>query len=67
MSEYIPDYNDLFNEFEAEQEQKEKKLPKCDCCGKRISTDKFFNVEGTYICPSCIEDFIVDTEDYMED
>lgn len=65
--DYIPDYNDLFNEFEENEARKEARFPKCDCCGKRITTDKFFNVEGTYICPSCIEDFIVDTEDYMED
>lgn len=67
MPDYIPDYTDLFNEYEAAQEQKEKKLPECSCCGKKITTDRFFNVEGTYICPSCIEDYIVDTEDYMED
>lgn len=67
MYEYIPDYNDLFEEFEEEEARKEARFPKCDCCGKRITTDKFFNVEGTYICPSCIEDYIVETEDYMED
>ena len=67
MYDSIPDYNDLFNEFEAAQEESEKKLPKCDCCGNRISTEKFFNVEGTYICPACIADYIVDTDDYMED
>ena len=67
MSDYIPDYNDLFEEFEEEQSRKEERFPKCDCCGKRITTVKFFNVEGTYICPECIEDFIVDTEDYMEE
>lgn len=66
MSEYIPDYNDLFDQFEEEEAQKEERFPKCDCCGKRITTKRFFNVEGTYICPECIEDFIVDTEDYME-
>lgn len=67
MSEYIPDYNDLYEAFEAEEEEKSKRLPKCDCCGKRISTEKFFNIEGTYICLVCIEDFKVDTDDYMED
>lgn len=67
MYESIPDYNDLFEEFEEEEARKEERFPKCDCCGKRITAYKFFNVEGTYICPSCIEDFIVETEDYMED
>lgn len=67
MSDYIPDYNDLFNQHDAEQERQLRKHPKCDCCGKRITTDKFFNIEGTYICPECIEDFKVDTDEYMED
>lgn len=67
MSDYIPDYTDMFNEYEARQQAQEEKYPKCDCCGGRITTDKFFNVEGTYICLDCIEDFKVDTDEYMED
>lgn len=67
MLDYILDYTDLFNEHEAEQERRIEKHPKCSCCGERILEDKFYNIEGTYICPSCIEDYIVDTEDYMED
>lgn len=65
--DYVPDYTDLHSEYESEQEIRLDKLPKCDCCGKRIFTDKFFNVEGTYICLDCIEDYKVDTDDYMED
>lgn len=67
MSQYIPDYTDLFNEHEARQQRWEDKYPKCDSCGKRITTEKFFNVDGTYYCLDCMEDFKVDTEDYMED
>jgi formylmethanofuran dehydrogenase subunit E len=67
MRDYIPDYNELFEDYEARQERQEKKLPKCDCCGERIVKEKFFNVEGTYICPSCIEDYIVNTDEYLED
>ena len=67
MYDSVPDYTDLFNEYEARREGKMEKFPKCDCCGKRIFTDKFFNVEGTYICLDCIEDYKVDTDEYMED
>lgn len=67
MSDYIPDYTEQHEEYEARLEREAKKLPKCDCCGERIVTDKFFNVEGTYICRDCIEDYEVDTDDYMED
>lgn len=67
MSDYIPDYNDLFHQHDAEQERILRKHPKCDCCGDRIVDDKFYNIEGTYICKVCIEDYKVDTEDYMEE
>ena len=67
MSDYIPDYSDLFNQHDAEQERALRKHPKCDCCGNRIVDDKFYNIEGTYICMVCIEDYKVDTEDYMEE
>ena len=67
MYESIPDYTYLFNQHEAEQERRSRRYPKCDCCGGRIFAEKFYNVEGTYICDVCIEDFKVDTEDYMED
>ena len=43
MRDYIPDYNELFEDYEARQERQEKKLPKCDCCGERIVKEKFFN------------------------
>ena len=67
MSEYIPDYNDLYEAFAEEQAEKEKKFPKCDYCGERIVEEKFYNIEGTYICVNCIDDFKVDTDNYMED
>lgn len=65
--DYTPDYTDLHAEYDARQQRQEEKYPKCDCCGGRITTDKFFNVEGTYICLECINDFKVNTDDYMED
>lgn len=67
MSDYIPDYTDMFNEYDARQQAQEKKYPKCDCCGDRIVDDKFYNIEGTYICKTCIEDFKVDTDDYINE
>ena len=44
---HIPDYNDLHDEYEAEQERKLNKLPKCDCCGQPITDDYFYNIDGT--------------------
>jgi formylmethanofuran dehydrogenase subunit E len=68
MSEYIPDYNDLYEAFEAEEEEKSKRLPKCDCCGNPIAEEHFYNIDGTYICEGCMkEEYRVNTQDYMED
>lgn len=67
MYEHIPDYTEQFEEYEARLEDEAGRLPKCECCGERITTEKFFNIEGTYICPTCINDFIVNTDEYLED
>ena len=66
MSDYIPDYAEQHEDYEAQLEREAEKLPKCDCCGERITTDKFYNIEGTYICKVCIEDYEVETEDYIK-
>lgn len=64
----IPDYNDLYDEYEAEQERKLSKLPKCDCCGEPITDDYFYNIDGTYICEGCLErDYRKKTDDYIEE
>ena len=67
MYEYIPDYTDQYAAYEAEQERRQRKYPRCDCCDEVILTERFYNIEGTYICEECIEDFMVNTEDYIED
>lgn len=64
---HIPDYNDLHDEYEAEQERKLNKLPKCDCCGQPITDDYFYNIDGTYICEDCLSDYRQKTDDYIED
>ena len=66
--DYVPDYNDLFNEYESEQERRLDKLPKCDCCGEPITDDYCYNIDGTYICEALMrEEYRKNTEDYMED
>ena len=65
--DYVPDYTDLHAEYEREQERRLERLPKCEVCGEPIVDEQFYNIEGTYICMVCIEDFKVDTDDYMED
>ena len=65
--DYMPDYTELHAMHEALLEKRIEKYPKCDCCGERILDDEFFNIEGTYICENCIDDFKVNTDDYVED
>lgn len=68
MSEYIPDYNDLFDQHEREQENELEKYPKCDHCGERITDDYFYNIDGTYFHEECLkEEYRKSTSDYMED
>ena len=68
MSEYIPDYADLHTEYEHDQEGRLSKYPECDCCGEAITDEHFYNIDGTFICETCLkEEYRKNTEDYMED
>ena len=65
---YIPDYNDLHEEYEIAREQKLGELPKCDCCGEPITDDYFYDIDGTYYCEECLKsEFRKNTDDYIED
>ena len=66
--DYVPDYTDLHAGYEAEQERRLEKLPKCDCCGEPITDDYFYNIDGMFICETCMRDeYRRNTDDYMED
>jgi formylmethanofuran dehydrogenase subunit E len=66
-----PDYNDLIDIHEAEEERAYKKwldrLPRCSECGKKIKDDNCYNIGGELFCEECIENSKVHTENYMED
>lgn len=65
---YIPDYTELHEEYEATQERRLEKLPKCDCCGEPIIDEYFYNIDGTFICEDClINEYRKNTEDFMEE
>ena len=64
--ERLPDYEDLRLEYEAEQERKLAKYPKCDICGEPITDDRFYEIDGDYYCIDCMEhNFIRWTDNYM--
>jgi formylmethanofuran dehydrogenase subunit E len=66
--DYVPDYTDLYEEHERDQERRLKKYPKCDCCDEPITDDYFYDIDGTYFCERCLKaEYRKKTEDYMED
>lgn len=66
--DYIPDYNDLYDAHEAEEERWLSKRPECDCCGQLITDDSFYIIDGTYFCEECLNaKYRVWTDNYIED
>ena len=63
--DYIPDYNELHADYEAQQERIRKKLPKCDCCDERILDDNLWDIEGTIYCERCIDNCRKYVDEYM--
>lgn len=64
---YLPDYNDLHREHEARQQRELDRLPKCEYCGKPITNEHLYNINGDVICKECLNDnFRKNTEDYIE-
>ena len=56
-----------FYAHEREQQRQLDKLPKCDYCGKRITGEYLFDLDGTICCEKCLNDnFRKATDDYAE-
>ena len=67
MKDYIPDYNDLYDAHEAEEERWLEKRPKCECCGEPIYEDTFYDINGEYLCEECMKDrYLVSTDNYID-
>lgn len=47
-------------------EQATAERPRCSICGEKITDETFYNIDNHYICNSCMDDYRVYTEDYME-
>ena len=63
----IKDYNDFFNNHDAEQERALDLLPKCYECGQPIQDEECYELdEERLVCPECLERFYKKrTEDYI--
>ena len=67
IKDYIPDYNELHDRYDAERQREMDKLPKCDYCGKTIMDDYLYDFDGDLICEDCLNDnFRKRVEDYVE-
>lgn len=53
----VPDNYDRFEQYEAEQERKLARLPKCDKCGEPIQQERAVYYNDQWICEYCEEDF----------
>lgn len=60
----IPDYNELLDRHEAEQQRQLDKLPKCDYCGEPIADDFLYDINGDVICEECLKDNFRKPVDY---
>lgn len=48
-------YND-YNAHEAEQERLLEECPVCEICGEYIQDSFYYNVDGTIMCESCMNE-----------
>lgn len=70
--ENIPDYTELHEMYEAEQDRRIERNPTCDCCDEKIVEDDFYIIDGEYICEHCLDHYLdehckVKTNDYLKE
>lgn len=44
-----------FNRWDAEQQRKLDRLPKCYECEEPIQTEECFEINGECVCPECLD------------
>ena len=45
-----------FNRWDAEQEEKLERLPKCTECGEHIQQERAVCINGDWYCDKCLDD-----------
>ena len=57
----MKDNLDLYWEHEREQERIYQEWlserPICDCCKARITSDYYYDIDGTLYCEDCMDEF----------
>ena len=60
----IPDAYDLWEAHDREQTKQLEKLPKCADCCEHIQDDHYYLINDEIICPTCIEGYRKDIENW---
>ena len=57
-----------FEQHDAEQQRRRRRLPRCCECDEPIQDDDCFEINGELICPGCLKDnHQKRTADYIEE
>ena len=55
-----------YNRYCAEEERQMAKLPKCGCCGYRVTDETYYDIDGEILCEECLNDkYLKYTDNYM--
>lgn len=44
-----------YDRWDAEQARWRERLPECEMCGERIEDDYAYDIDGSIICPDCMD------------
>ena len=43
-----------YHRYCDEQERQMEKLPKCHCCGERVTDETYYDIDGEILCEECL-------------
>ena len=55
-----------YDRWEAEQQRKLEKLPRCSECDEPITDDYCYQINDELICEECIDNYRVTTENFED-
>lgn len=63
----VPDNYDQFVMHQGEADRYMESRHICGWCGNPIQDDHAYNIEGDKVCPKCMEQWLDDRREYLED
>ena len=55
-----------YDSWDAEQAKAEQQLPICDHCTEYIHGEDYYDIDGTVLCPECLDSYYKkNTDDYL--